>query len=147
VAGAGRKVWTNETLSVAGLQNYLQDQAVMVFANAAARSAAITAPTEGMVSYLSDVDTLAVYTASVSTGALGWQTMPWGDTGWQPLTINGPAGERHRRGGLPPSGADRIRPHPRRLFGCVDVRVHDHDAAHVVPAVSETVVRRAVLRQ
>lgn len=90
MAGAGRKVWTNETLSVPDLQNYLQDQAVLTFANTAARAAAIAAPTEGMVSYLADTDVLAIYSAHKVTGALGWQPMPWGDTGWQALTITAP---------------------------------------------------------
>ncbi len=56
--GAGRKVWTNETLSVADLQNYLQDQTVMCFATTAARTAAIPSPVDGMVTYLEDVDRL-----------------------------------------------------------------------------------------
>jgi hypothetical protein len=64
MAGAGRKVWTGETLSVPDLQNYLQDQAVMVFPNAAARSAAIPAPTEGMTSYLADVNRVEFYTGT-----------------------------------------------------------------------------------
>lgn len=56
MAGAGRKIWTRETLSSADVQNYLQDQSVMVFASAAARTAAIPAPSAGMVSYLADVE-------------------------------------------------------------------------------------------
>lgn len=54
MAGLGRKTWTNEVLSQPDLQGYLQDQVVMVFANAAARAAAIPAPTEGMHSYQLD---------------------------------------------------------------------------------------------
>jgi hypothetical protein len=56
VAGAGRKIWTQETLAVADLQDYLQDQVVPRFASAAARSAAIPTPTEGMFSTLDDTD-------------------------------------------------------------------------------------------
>lgn len=64
MAGLGRKVWGRETLSAANLQGYLQDQTVMCFASASARGAAIAAPTEGMVSYLADVDRLDWYNGS-----------------------------------------------------------------------------------
>jgi hypothetical protein len=90
VAGLGRKVWTTETLSVPDMQGYLQDQTVMVFATSSARSAGVATPTEGMVSYLSDVDRLDLWTAHRVTGAMGWQPIPWGDTGWQPLNIIAP---------------------------------------------------------
>lgn len=52
MAGAGRKVWTRETVSSADVNAYLMDQTVMLFASAAARTAAIPAPTEGMVTTL-----------------------------------------------------------------------------------------------
>lgn len=90
MAGAGRKTWTNETLAVPDMQNYLQDQTVMTFPNVSARSAAIPTPTEGMVSYLADTDVLSLYTAHRVTGAMGWQPIPWGDTGWQALNIIAP---------------------------------------------------------
>ncbi len=61
MAGLGRKVWTNEVLSQPDLQGYLQDQVVAVFANAAARSAAIPAPSEGMHTYQLDVHRPEVY--------------------------------------------------------------------------------------
>jgi hypothetical protein len=71
VAGLGRKTWTNEVLAQPDLQGYLQDQTVMRFANAAARSAAIPAPTEGMLSYLDDQDRYEGYTGTVWT-AVAW---------------------------------------------------------------------------
>lgn len=62
MAGAGRKVFTaGEVLTAANVQDYLMDQAVMVFAGTAARSSAIGTPTAGMVSYLTDTSTLQVY--------------------------------------------------------------------------------------
>ena len=62
MAGLGRKVFTaGEVLTAANVQGYLQDQAVMVFADSAARSSAIGTPTQGMVSYLQDTSTLQVY--------------------------------------------------------------------------------------
>jgi hypothetical protein len=60
--GLGRKVFTaGEVLTAANVQNYLMDQAVMVFASSAARASAIGTPSAGMVSYLSDTGTLQVY--------------------------------------------------------------------------------------
>lgn len=53
--GSGRKVFANgNTLSASDVQNYLQDQSVMYFANTAARTSAIASPTTGMVSYVGD---------------------------------------------------------------------------------------------
>jgi hypothetical protein len=48
----GRKVWAaDEVLTANDLNDYLMDQAVVVFATAAARSAAILAPEPGMLTY------------------------------------------------------------------------------------------------
>lgn len=60
--GLGRKVFTaGEVLTAANVQGYLQDQAVMVFADASARSSAIGTPSAGMVSYLNSTGALQVY--------------------------------------------------------------------------------------
>lgn len=65
MAGLGRKVFTaGEVLTAANVQNYLQDQAVMVFAGTAARSSAIGTATEGMVSYLADTNAIQKYTGA-----------------------------------------------------------------------------------
>lgn len=65
MAGAGwRDFVPGEVLTAANVQDYLQDQAVMVFASAAARTSALASPTEGMVSYLSDINSLNVYDGS-----------------------------------------------------------------------------------
>jgi hypothetical protein len=65
MAGLGRKVFTaGEVLTAANVQDYLQDQAVMVFAGSAARGSALGTAVvgEGMVTYLTDVNRLEVYT-------------------------------------------------------------------------------------
>jgi len=62
MSGLGRKVFeANEVLTAADVNGYLMDQAVMVFADSAARSSAIGTPTQGMVAYLQDTSTLQVY--------------------------------------------------------------------------------------
>lgn len=66
MAGLGRKVFTaGEVLTAANVQGYLQDQVVQVYAGTAARSSALgTAVSEGMVSYLSDSNSLQYYDGS-----------------------------------------------------------------------------------
>lgn len=62
MSGLGRKVFTaGEVLTAANVQGYLQDQAVMVFADATARTAGIPTPTEGMATYLKDTNTLELF--------------------------------------------------------------------------------------
>jgi len=58
-----RKVFVaNEILTAGAVNTNLMDQAVMVFADAAARTAALGSPSEGMVTYLEDTDSLELYT-------------------------------------------------------------------------------------
>lgn len=65
MSGLGRKVFTaGEVLTAANVQGYLQDQAVMVFAGTASRGSFIGTATEGMVTYLSDVNEIQVATAT-----------------------------------------------------------------------------------
>lgn len=60
--GSGFKTFAaGSVLTAADVQNYLQDQAVMVFANATARDAAVTSPEDGMVCYLEDTKFLQLY--------------------------------------------------------------------------------------
>tara|TARA_B110000483_G_scaffold239627_1_gene318494 strand:+ start:178 stop:906 length:729 start_codon:yes stop_codon:yes gene_type:complete len=62
MAGLGRKVWSaGSVVAAADVQGYLQDQSVMRFADATARDAAISSPTQGMVCYLQDTSALQVY--------------------------------------------------------------------------------------
>lgn len=66
MAGLGRKVFAaGEVLTAANVQNYLQDQAVMVFDDATDRATVLgTAVSEGMTTYLKDVNTVQVYDGS-----------------------------------------------------------------------------------
>lgn len=62
MAGAGFKSWVDGDILTAGdVNTYLMQQAVMVFADASARSTALTAPSEGMVTYLSGTDVIEYY--------------------------------------------------------------------------------------
>ena len=63
MAGLGRKVFAaGEVLTAANVQGYLQDQVVQVYDDATDRSTVLgTAVTEGMVSYLKDVNTVQVW--------------------------------------------------------------------------------------
>jgi len=85
MAGAGRKVFTaGDVLTASQVQDYLQDQSVMVFAGTAARSSAISSPSEGMVAITTDTDELQYYNGSAWTAGLSfgaWKT-------WAP-TISG----------------------------------------------------------
>ena len=75
MAGAGYKLFnTGDVLTAAQVNTYLQEQAVMRFASAAARTTALASVlAEGMVSYLQDTDAVEVYngTAWVSIGSSG----------------------------------------------------------------------------
>lgn len=70
-AGLGYKEFaTGDVLTAAAANGYLASQVVMVFADAAARTAAITSPQEGMISYLKDTNATQYYSGSawVSVG-------------------------------------------------------------------------------
>jgi hypothetical protein len=67
-AGLGFKNFASgEVLTAADVNAYLNSQTVMVFADAAARTAAITSPQEGMFSYLKDTNATQYYTGSAWT--------------------------------------------------------------------------------
>lgn len=55
---------TGDVLTAASANGYLASQVVMVFADAAARTAAITSPQEGMISYLKDTNVTQYYSGS-----------------------------------------------------------------------------------
>jgi hypothetical protein len=63
---AGWKDWAvNEIVTADDFQSYVQDQVVQVYAGTAARSTALgSAVAEGMISYLSDTNTLQYYSGS-----------------------------------------------------------------------------------
>ena len=65
MAGAGFKVWsTGDLVNASDFNTYIQEQTVMVFAGSSARSSAVSSPTEGMISFLKDDDTLYYYDGS-----------------------------------------------------------------------------------
>jgi hypothetical protein len=77
-AGLGFKTFANgEVLSAADVNGYLM-QGVLVFANAAERSAEITSPQEGQFSYLKDSNSTWYYSGSA-----------WVASGGSPLTTKG----------------------------------------------------------
>ncbi len=59
-----RLVFTAGEVLEASEMNTISDQTVMVFADTAARTAAIPSPTEGMVTYLLDTNALEVFTGA-----------------------------------------------------------------------------------
>jgi hypothetical protein len=64
-AGLGYKEFTTgDVLTAADANGYLASQVVMVFADAAARTTAITSPQEGMISYLKDTNATQYYSGS-----------------------------------------------------------------------------------
>jgi hypothetical protein len=66
MAGAGYKLFsTGDVLSASDVNTYLMQQTVMSFANAAARTSALSAVlAEGLVSYLQDTNVVEIYTGA-----------------------------------------------------------------------------------
>lgn len=81
MAGAGYRDWVaGDVPTATQFDTYLQEQTVMVFADAAARDAAlVTAKAEGMVVFLKDVDRFEAYTGAAWV-RIGW-TSSTGRTG------------------------------------------------------------------
>ena len=75
MAGAGYKLFaTGDVLTAAQVNTYLNEQTVMVFADSAARTSALSGVlAEGMMSYLQDTNAVEVYDGSswVSVGSTG----------------------------------------------------------------------------
>lgn len=71
MAGAGYKLFnTGDVLTAQQVNEYLQQQTVMVFADASARTTALSGVlAEGMVSYLKDTNSLEVYNGSAWIGS------------------------------------------------------------------------------
>jgi hypothetical protein len=93
--GSGYRTFAaGEVATSSNVMNYLMKQAVMSFATAAARTAAISAPEEGMFSYQQDTDTYYMYTGAawlVVASGLGWQgwTPTWSGSTSNPTLNNG----------------------------------------------------------
>jgi len=52
---SGFRTWSpGEVITASNINDYLQNQAVMVFADAATRTSTISVPLEGMLSWLED---------------------------------------------------------------------------------------------
>jgi hypothetical protein len=78
MAGAGFRTFAaGEVLTASNVNTYLMQQSVQNFAGTAARSSAVTSPSEGMIAYLQDTDQLSYYDGS------NWVTAP----GARPLLI------------------------------------------------------------
>lgn len=94
MAGAGYKLFqTGDVLTAAQVNTYLNEQTVMVFANAAARTSALTSVlAEGMVSYLQDTNAVEVYNGSawVSVSGTGDVTEVQAGTGISVASGTGP---------------------------------------------------------
>ena len=101
MAGAGyRNFQTGEVLTATNVNTYLNEQTVMVFADAAARTTALSGVlAEGMVTYLKDTNQIEVYNGSSWVGTVrtdvantfttGTQTVETGGGGTVGLVIKG----------------------------------------------------------
>ena len=67
----------NQVLTAAQVNDYLMNQSVMTFADAAARTTALPTPNDGMMSFLEDVLQVQVYSGAV----LGWTAITGGGGG------------------------------------------------------------------
>jgi hypothetical protein len=92
MAGAGYKVFASgDVLSASDVNTYFMQQTVMVFANASARTTALSSVlAEGMVSYLQDTNSLEVYDGSAWVGATGDITGLTAGTGVSITSATGP---------------------------------------------------------
>ena len=62
---SGFRTWQpGEVITASNINNYLQNQAVMVFADAATRTSTISVPLEGMLSWLEDENEFSYYDGS-----------------------------------------------------------------------------------
>lgn len=64
----GYKYFTPDVLNAADVNGYLMEQTVMRFATSAVRANTLTAPVEGMITYLEDTNLLQVYDGSAWVG-------------------------------------------------------------------------------
>jgi hypothetical protein len=70
------KVFTNgSVLQASEINDNLMRQSVMVFSNAAARTAAITSPLEGMLTWLEDVNRYESYNGTAWVSAIGYRLL------------------------------------------------------------------------
>jgi hypothetical protein len=66
LAGAGFKLFSNgQVLLASEVMDYMMVQQIMVFANATARDAAITSPSEGMFAFIKDEVQLTFFNGTI----------------------------------------------------------------------------------
>jgi hypothetical protein len=107
------KVWAvGEEVLAADFNAMVQRQVVATFPNAAARTAAIGAPTPGMASYLSDTGRLEVYTDKASPA--GWY-LPWGQP-WGVVFNSGDVGQAMTPGPVVIAGTSFTFPAANRRY-------------------------------
>jgi hypothetical protein len=86
MAGLGKKTFTaGDILTASQVNGYLMDQSVMTFADSASRGSAVTVPSDGMMSYLQDTNTIEAYRTS-GTAIAAWEPVA---TGMGNKIING----------------------------------------------------------
>lgn len=74
----GWKTWAAlEEVTAANMNSFVRDQTIQVFTSSSARSAAITAPTRGLVSLLTDTGAIEIYYGATTGWARAW-TEDWG---------------------------------------------------------------------
>jgi hypothetical protein len=77
------KVFSNgSVLNASDLNDYLMNQSVMVFSNSTVRAAALTSPTEGMLTWLEDINRFQYYSTS------GWTDLTDEPSGWSDKSAN-----------------------------------------------------------
>jgi hypothetical protein len=77
------KVFSNgSVLNASDLNDYLMNQSVIVFSNSSTRASALTAPTEGILTFLEDTNTFQFYNGTA------WQDLLDGATGWSDKSAN-----------------------------------------------------------
>lgn len=87
---AGYRNWTpGEVLTADNVQDYLQDQTVMVFADSTARGTAVVSPTEGMITWLEDVNKYQYWNGSAWSDVIN--ALGAAGTDGQPFVSNGTA--------------------------------------------------------
>lgn len=85
MAGLGKKTFVQgDVLNASEVNGYLMEQAVMKFASATARTTAIPSPTEGMVSWLDDLNQLYIYDGSAWVAVIATATPGLG--AWTPYS-------------------------------------------------------------
>lgn len=91
MAGAGYKFFqTGEVLEASEVNNYLMQQTVMVFADASARTTALSGVlAEGMISYLQDTNKVEVYDGSSWAGYVQLNVANTFTTGTQTINAGG----------------------------------------------------------